>query len=412
MHTGALVQKFKTLIFLGDGMADEPVEALGGRTPLQYAHTPAMDSIARDGRSGTLVTLLDGFPTSSEVANMSVLGCDVPTEYCGRGPIEAAGRGIHLEPTDIAFRVNLTTMENGVLRDFSGGHVSDKDSEELILALNRELGTNKVRFHHGVSYRNILVLSDPGFSPRVKTEKPDDHHGDRASDFMPVAIDQAANETVAVLRKLILDAQAVLENHPVNRRLASAGRAAVNGIWPCGGGRAGAMRTLREKYGISSAVITAVDVIKGLGHCLGMDVIDVPGATGYIDTNYEGKADAAIEALSTHDFVYLHLEAIDEVSHEQNLQKKIKTIEDFDSRVISRVLSSISPETSVAVLADHPVPVRTGKHTRNPVPVAVRIAGKTHDGVEQYDETSCLKGGLGAMRGPDLMNLFFAACCL
>lgn len=401
------MKKQKTVIFLGDGMADEPVDALGGKTPLQYSRTPAMDSIARSGRSGTLSTLLEGYPTSSEVANMSVLGCDIPTEYCGRGPIEAAGRGIPLGKDDMAFRVNLTTVEDGILRDFSGGHVSDEDSSSLILALNQELGNSVIKFHHGVSYRNILVLSDPGLSPRVKTEKPDDHHGDRVSDFLPQAAEPAAAETAALLRKLIVDARAVLANHPVNKRLAAEGRPLVNGIWPCGGGRAGAIRTLREKYGITSAVISAVDVIKGLGRCLGMDVVEVPGATGYIDTNYEGKADAAVAALATHDFVYLHVEAIDEVSHAQDLQKKIMAIEDFDSRAIARVLSAVGAEVNVAVLADHPVPVRIGKHTRNPVPVAVRKAGMGPDDVMQYDEISCLKGGLGAMHGPGLMNLLF-----
>ncbi|MEI6971237.1 MAG: cofactor-independent phosphoglycerate mutase [bacterium] len=402
------MNKRKTVIFLGDGMADEPVEAIGGKTPLQYARTPAMDSIARDGRSGTLSTLLEGFPTSSEVANMSVLGCDVPTEYCGRGPIEAAGRGIPLGPGDIAFRVNLTTVDDGgVLRDFSGGHVGDDDAAELIKALNSELGAGGVRFHQGVSYRHILVLSDPRFSPRVKTEKPDDHHGDRVVDCLPRAIEPAAEETAALLRKLISDAADILVRHPVNKRLASEGRQLVNGIWPCGGGRAGALKTLREKYGISSAVISAVDVIKGLGRCLGMDVLEVPGATGYIDTNYEGKADAAVKALETHDLVYLHVEGIDEVSHEQNLQKKIAAIEDFDSRIIARVLSAAGTGVDAAVLADHPVPVRLGKHTRNPVPVAVRMAGSKPDGIMQYDEISCLKGGLGAMNGPGLMNLLF-----
>ena len=170
------MKRNKTIIFLGDGMADEPIEELGGKTPLQYAHTPAMDSIASHGRSGTLSTLLDGFPTSSEVANMSVLGCDVPTEYCGRGPIEAAGRGISLGAGDMAFRVNLTAVDrDGILRDFSGGHVSDADASSLIQELNLKLGTDRIKFHHGVSYRNILVFSDPGLSTRVKTEKPDDH---------------------------------------------------------------------------------------------------------------------------------------------------------------------------------------------------------------------------------------------
>jgi 2,3-bisphosphoglycerate-independent phosphoglycerate mutase len=397
----------KTIIFLGDGMADEPVPELGGKTPLQHARTPAMDSIARDGCSGTLLTLPPGFPTSSEVANMSVLGCDLPTEYCGRGPLEAAGKNIRLGKDDKAFRLNLTSVENGILKDFSGGHVDQATASELIKMLNDHFGSDVVTFYPGVSYRNILVLSGPVFSHKVKAEKPDDNHGEYVADHMPAALEPEAEPTAAFLRKLMVEAPAVLEKSDANKRHAKEGKPLVNGVWPWSGGKAGSLRTVREKYGITGAVISAVDVIVGLGRCLGMDVIPVPGATGYIDTNYEGKADAAIKALQTHDLVYLHLEAIDEVSHEKNLLNKIRAIENFDSRVVGRVLAAIGAGVNAAVLPDHPVPVIMGKHTRTPVPVAVRMVNRRPDGVQVFDEIACKEGSLGAMKNGDLMNLLF-----
>ena len=397
----------KTIIFLGDGMADEPVPELGGKTPLQYANTPAMDSIARDGSSGTLLTLPPGFPTSSEVANMSVLGCDLATEYCGRGPLEAAGRHIALGPDDKAFRLNLVTVKDGLLRDYSGGHIDQASADELIRALNANFAGPAVHFYPGVSYRTILVLSGPDFSHRVKTEKPDDNHGEDMADHMPSALEPDAEATSFFLRKLMKEAPAVLEACEVNRKRAAQGKPMANGVWPWSGGKVGSLKTLKEKYGIAGAVISAVDVIVGLGRVLGMDVIHVPGATGYIDTNYEGKADAAIEALKTHDFVYLHLEAIDEVSHEKDLQNKIRAIENFDRRVIGRVLAAVGQGVNAAVLPDHPVPVAIGKHTRLPVPVAVRMAGRAPDAVQTFDEIACKQGSLGAMQNGDLMNLLF-----
>lgn len=397
----------KTIIFLGDGMADEAVPELGGRTPLQVARTPGMDRIAREGRSGTLMTLPPGFPTSSEVANMSVLGCDLPTEYCGRGPLEAAGRGVPLNPDDTAFRVNLVTTENGVLRDFSGGHIAPADAALLIEALNGHFAGPKVRFYPGVSYRNLLVLSGVPYGPHVKTEKPDDNHGERVNDHLPRPTGPEGEETAQILRRMIAEAREVLTHHPVNRRLAAEGKPMANGIWPWSGGRAGALRKLRDVYGVRGAVISAVDVISGLGRCLGMEAIAVPGATGYTDTNYEGKAAAAIKALDTFDFVYLHLEAIDEVSHEQDLHKKIRAIEDFDARIIVPVLDALGPSLNAAVLPDHPVPIATGRHTRTPVPVAVRMAGVPPDGVACFNETDCLSGSLGALRGDGLMRILF-----
>ena len=386
--------KRKVIVFLGDGMADEPVPELSNRTPLQAAQKPAMDRIAREGRSGTLLTLPEGFPTSSDVANMSVLGCDLRTELCGRGPLEAASQGIVLGAHDLAFRMNLVTVDaDGILRDYSGGQISRADAARAVAQLNAALGAEKIRFHTGVSYRNLLILSGPEFSPEVACDKPDDNHGNPVAEHLPRAKSPAGERTAVVLRDLMARARVVLQDFQ------------AHAIWPWSGGRAGAIHKLTECYGVSAAVISAVDVINGLGRCMGMDVIRVPGATGYIDTNYEGKADAAIEAIRSHDFVFVHVEAPDEVSHAQDARLKVRVIEDFDRRLVGRVLAAVDPSVTLAVLPDHPVPIRTGKHTRTPVPVAVRHAGWQPDGVQTYDEEACLHGALGALKGREFMDL-------
>ena len=399
-------ERHKTIIFLGDGMADEPIPALAGKTPLQHARTPAMDSIAARGASGTVFTLPQGFPSSSDVANMSVLGCDLETEFCGRGVLEAVARGIPLGSEDIAFRCSLVSVKDGFLADSAGGHISQHDAETAIAALNAELGSDTVRFHTGVSYRNLLVLSGKRHSTGVTCEKPDDHNGSEVAYHPPRPlftphIGWAESErrkwTVKVLCQIIADSERILT--PLGLP--------ANAVWPWSPGRAGTFTPLAEKYGITAAAVSAVDVIKGLGISLGMDVITVPGATGYIDTNYEGKADAAIEAIKTHDLVFVHVEAIDEVSHSCDLQMKIKAIEDFDSRLISRVMSACGDNIRYVVLPDHPVPVATGKHTREPVPVSVCGPAVTPDTVQTYDETAALSGSIGALHGPDFMSLLW-----
>jgi 2,3-bisphosphoglycerate-independent phosphoglycerate mutase len=386
----------KTILFLGDGMADEPLPELGNRTPLQVAVKPHMDAIAAHGRSGTLLTLPEGFPTSSDVANMSVLGCDLSREMCGRGPLEAASKDIPLGPHDVCFRVNLVSVNPaGILTDFSGGHISQADAEAAILLLNRSLGTSQIRFYPGVSYRNLLVLSGPEFSAAIKCDKPDDNHSNLVSQHMPKAVSPEAEPTAKVLCDLMKAASELLKGK------------AANGIWPWSGGKTGSMRKLTERFGISAAVISAVDVINGLGRCLGMDVVKAPGATGYIDTNYESKADATLAAIQTHDFVFVHVEAIDEVSHAQDVKLKIRTIEDFDRRLIGRVLKSADPATTFVVLPDHPVPIATGRHTRTPVPVSVWKPNSQPDGTPSYDEVSCGRGALGSLKGDGLMRLLF-----
>ena len=394
----------KTVIFLGDGMADEAIPELDGLTPLQHASTPAMDHIARIGRSGTLFTLPSEFPTSSDVANMSVLGCHLPTEYCGRGPVEAAGRGIELGPEDKAFRVNLIYQEEGRLIDYSAGQLDQAIADAAIDRLNDHFGSDTVRFYKGVSYRHIMVLSGPEWTHEIHTEKPDDHQGDMMKDNLPSGEHEG---TVTLLHRIIDESPALFADIPGNVALAAEGRRHGNAAWPWNGGILRPVRSLQERHGISSAVISAVDVVVGLGRILGMDVIPVEGATGYIDTNWEGKADACIEALKTHDFVYLHVEGIDEVSHEQSLEKKLFGIEAFDARCMSRVIDAVGDDLNMAVLPDHPVPISIGKHTRTPVPVSVSMAGMTPDEIQTYSEVDAPNGTLGALEGDGLMKLLF-----
>ncbi len=384
-------------------MADEPLDALGGRTPLQAANVPNMDWIAAHGRCGEMLTLPDGYPTSSDVANMSVLGGDLTKELCGRGPLEAASQGIEMGPDDVLYRVNLITVApDGTLADFSGGHVGAAEQHEAIDLLNEKIaGVWKgnegewIRFHAGVSYRNLLQLHGKAFSgTEVAYDKPDDNSGNPVAEHLPRAKSPGGEYTAQVLRDITARAAEVL-----------AGRAA-NGIWPWSGGKAGAIHSVSAKYGIKGAIVAAVDVINGLGRTMGLDVIKVPGATGYIDTNYEGKADAAIKAIRDgYDFVYVHIEATDEVSHAQDLKLKMKAIEDFDSRIIGRVRAALGDSVAYCVLPDHPVPIRLGKHTRTPVPVAIYQPGVPPDDVQSYDEIASPKGCLGHLKGGDLMDI-------
>ena len=395
--------KSKTILFLGDGMADEPLETLGGKTPLQAARVPNMDWIAAHGRCGEMLTLPEGFPTSSDVANMSVLGGDLAKELCGRGPLEAASQGIAMGPDDVVFRMNLITVApDGTLADFSGGHIGATEQQEAIALLNAKIADTWkgnegefIRFYAGVSYRNLLLLHGPVFSgTAVAYDKPDDNSGNPISEHLPCAKSPEGEYTARVLRDVTARAAEVL-----------AGRGA-NGVWLWSGGKAGAIHSIARRYGVKGAIVAAVDVINGLGRTMGLDVIKVPGATGYIDTNYEGKADAAIKAIRDgYDFVYVHIEATDEVSHAQDLKLKLQAIEDFDSRLIGRVRAALGDTVAYCVLPDHPVPLRLGKHTRTPVPVAVYQPGVAPDAVATYDEIGCPQGALGHLEGSALMDL-------
>lgn len=396
----------KAIIFLADGMADDPLEELGGKTPLEYAATPGMDTIARKGCSGTFLTLPAGLPTSSDVANMSVLGFRPEINYPGRGPIEAAAQGIELGPDDVAWRCNLVyASSDGVLRDYSAGHISEADAAVLMKALEDELGSDEVTFYPGVSYRNLLVLHGRRFSPAVNYFKPDSSQDMPLDELRlsPADGSREAADTAAFLRDLEEKAAALLEAHPVN----AGKKAPANRIWPWSPGRRPRLPAFGVQYGgRTGAVISAVDVIRGIGRCSGMDVIDVPGATGFIDTNYKGKADAAVKAVDKYDLVYLHLEAIDECSHMGDLKLKLRAIEEFDRFIVTPVLTALAGRGDVnfAVLPDHPVPIKLRKHTTTPVPVAAMGPGFAPDGITSFSERLAPSGSLGALDGDALVR--------
>ena len=300
----------KHIIILGDGMADEPIEALGGKTPMQYAKTPYMDKLAELGVTGQMKTVADGFHPGSEVANMAVLGYDLPSVYEGRGVLEAASIGVALQPGEMAMRCNLICVEGDILKNHSSGHISTEEADELIQCLNERLGFDRVKFYTGVSYRHLLVIK--GGDKRLDCTPP---HDVPLHPFRPLMIKPEvpeARETADLLNELILKSQEILKDHPVNLKRMAAGKDPANSIWPWSPGYRPAMRTMREMYGFGKgSVISAVDLIRGIGVYAGLEVLHVEGATGLYDTNYEGKAHAALEALKTNDFVYLHIEASD-----------------------------------------------------------------------------------------------------
>ncbi|MFP4579693.1 MAG: cofactor-independent phosphoglycerate mutase [Candidatus Sumerlaeia bacterium] len=406
----------KYVVFLGDGMADEPMDALSGKTPLMVADTPNMDALARRARFGTFLSLPDAFPTSSDVANLSVLGYDLAEAYQGRGPLEAASQGIVLKENQIALRCNLIhSSDDGVLVDYSGGQIGGDEAAQLIDALNECFGSDKVRFHTGVSYRNLLVLTGDEFSADFHYEKPDDHPGDAWAELLPKGeAGTPGGRTAEFLRKIMVESVELLNAHPVNRARAEKGLRTANMCWFWSAGRKPQMRAFQEMYGKSGAVISAVDVIKGIGVLGDMEVVEVEGATGYIDTNYEGKARAAVEALKRHDFVYLHVEAVDEVSHAGDLDLKIKTISEFDKRLIGAFLREFGDmdRLALAVLPDHPVPVKICKHTRTPVPVMFVHPGVESDNVGRerplcYNEIDAPEGSIGLLKKDGVMQVLF-----
>ena len=394
----------KTVLVLTDGMADEPLPELGGKTPVEYANTPNMDTIAREGACGLFRSLPEGFPTSSDVANMSVMGYDPAVYYSGRGPLEALSQGIDLQPDDIAWRCNLVWVNNGVLMDYSAGHIENNLARQIIADLAKEFNCDDFTFYPGVSYRNLLVLHGKKFTEKIVYEKPDDSQGKKVSKLLlkPAGNTPESRQTVTLLNNLMKNSRKFLENHPLNK-----GREGpANMIWLWSPGKRPHFPSFADKYnGVKAAIISAVDVIFGLGQCAGMDIIRVPGATGFIDTNYEGKADAAINALKDHDFVYLHVEAADECSHMGDLQLKLKAIEDIDYRLIGRLRRQLpNAPVTLAVLPDHPVPIKLRVHTRDPVPVAIYGPHIAKDHCERYSEPVAATGALGFLEGDKLMK--------
>lgn len=410
----------KHIIILGDGMADHPIERLGGKTPLQAAVTPALDRIAREGVTGMLVTVPEGFPPGSEVANTAILGYDLNEVYEGRGPLEAASIGYEMEPGDLAVRCNIISLgENGEILNHHGGHLTTDEGRELIEYLDKELGSERVRFVPGIQYRHLLIIK--GGNKHIECAPPHDHPGELSQGLLPVAGEDMPEEpqrltpeqTANLLCDLISRSQQLLSTHPINQKRKAEGKPAANSIWPWSPGYRPAMKKLREIYPTlgNGAVISAVDLIKGIGHYAGLEVIEVEGATGLADTNYEGKARAAIDALRRSDFVFLHLEATDEAGHDGDLDLKIKAIEYLDSRVVKPILEETSKweePVRIALLPDHPTPVESRIHVAEPVPVAIFTPGGQADDTAAYDEISCSAGSLGTLRLKEFMDLFMS----
>lgn len=394
----------KYIVLLGDGMPDEGIAALGGKTPLQFANTPAMDFMAQRGRLGMAKTIPTGYPPGSDVANLSVFGYDPRTCYTGRSPLEAASMGVDLGPDDVAFRLNLVNLrhedETVYMGDYSSGHIGTEEGQELVMALARELGDDEFEFHPGVSYRHLLVWRNG--KSRLDLTPPHDITGKCIDPYLP------KGEGADVLLRLMHESQSILSDHPLYNQRLDAGKTPANSIWLWGHGTAPKMETYQEKFGLTGAVISAVDLVRGIGVYAGLEIIKVPGATGYLDTNYQGKADAALDALERHDFVYLHVEAPDESSHSGSVENKVQAIEDFDAQIVAPIMEGIKKfgEYRILCTPDHPTPIRLMTHTSNPVPFIIYGGEETPDvGVVGYDEESAGKTGLFLEEGFRLMEL-------
>ncbi len=395
----------KYIIILGDGMSDRPLPELDGRTPLMVADTPNMDMLAAKGRCGKFITVPEDMHPGSAVANLAVLGYDAREVFQGRGVLEAASMGVELTPDDLAMRCNLICIENGKIKNHSAGHISTEEATELIEELNRTIGNRKMVFHPGVSYRHLFVMKNG--SDEISCTPPHDVPG---THFMKVLIKgntDKGTETAGILNGLILKSQVVLDKHPVNQKRIEEGKDPANSIWFWSPGHRPQMKTLQELYGLKGAVISAVDLVKGLGIYAGMDVIDVEGATGLYDTNYEGKAIAAVEALADHDLIYLHVEATDEAGHEGDIDLKIRTIEYLDKRIVKYVMektAEMDEPVTIAITPDHGTPCAVRTHVHDPVPFIIYNPKQEPDSVSRYDEESVKRGIYGTISGAQFMN--------
>jgi len=399
----------KTIIILGDGMADEPIAALGNKTPLQVAKKPYIDMLAAKGKSGELDTIPPGFKPGSEIANLSVLGYDVPKVFEGRGSLEAASIGVDIFPGEMAMRCNLICIEDGKIKNHSAGHISSEEAAELMKFLDKELNDGKVSFYPGVSYRHLLKLK--GGDKNLNCTAPHDVPGTLFRDVLIKAESSEAQETADYLNELIIKSQELLKDHPVNKKRIAEGKDPANSIWPWSPGYRPQMQTLQELFGIKNgSVISAVDLIMGIGVYAGLKQIHVEGATGLYDTNYEGKAQAAIEALKDDDLVYLHIEASDEAGHEGDYELKIKTIEYLDNRVVGPIYEATKgweEPVTIAILPDHPTPCAIKTHTNKPVPFLIFRSNGISDNVQVYDEFESPKGAYGLIKGREFMETLF-----
>ncbi len=408
----------KHLIILGDGMADWHVPSLNNKTLLQHADTPAMDWLAHHGRNGLLKTIPDGFHPGSEVANSSILGYDQHIVYEGRGPLEAASIGVTLEEGDLALRCNLVCIEGDMLKNHSCGRLETEEGDILIQFLNEHLANERVHFYTGVQYRHLLVIK--GGDKRLRCVPPHDIPLQPWRDNQIQAETPEAEETAALLRDLVIRSQQLLPTHELNKERARDGKDMASSIWPWGGGYRPQMIPLTERFTQihHGSVITAVDLIRGIGRYAGLRVINVPGATGLYDTNFEGKAQAAIDALlgtdpdspaGGDDFVYLHVEASDEAGHDGSIPLKLQTIEDLDHRLIQPILTALKDKVAIALLPDHPTPCSHRTHTAEPIPFCIYYPGIEPDSVQTFDEDAAKDGAYGLLEGDEFIELFMHA---
>lgn len=399
----------KYIIILGDGMSDEPIEGLGNKTPLQAAQTPYMDMLAGNGKNGLLNTVPDGFSPGSEIANLSVLGYDIPSVYEGRGVLEAASMGVDILPDEVAMRCNLVCLDGEYLKNHSAGHITTPEATELIHYLNEKLGGNQFSFHPGVSYRHVLKIK--GGSKNIVCTPPHDIPEKPYQPYLIKPGSSNAEATADALNRLIYASREILSDHPINKKRIAEGKDPANSIWPWSPGYRPKMKRLTDMFPINSgSVISAVDLIRGIGVYAGLEVIMVEGATGLYDTNYEGKAKAAIEALKQKDFVYLHIEASDEAGHEGDVPLKVKTIEYLDSRIIKPIYEEIkdwNEPVTIAILPDHPTPCAIRTHTRDAVPFLIWHRDIQPDSVQTYDEFAAKEGSYGLLYADQFMNTIF-----
>ena len=396
----------KYILIIGDGMADYPIPELENLTPLQAAKKPNIDKITSHGRSGLLKTIPDGLKPGSDVAILSILGYDPKKVYTGRGPFEAVARGIKLKENDVAFRCNLITEKDGIISDYSAGHISTKEASELIKTIKENIEEpNKIEFHSGLDYRHFMILKNSPEALLIETTPPHDATGTRISSIMPKAKSNKSKTIAKKLREKIIQSKKVLDLHPVNISRIKTGKKPGNMIWPWSGGKKPSLESFQKKYGLKAAVISAVDLVKGIGIYSKMQIINVPGATGLHNTNYEGKAEYALKALKENDLVFIHVEAPDEAGHSKDYKQKIETIEDLDKRLIGKILRNLKEPYAIAILSDHLTPCKIGTHTKDPVPFTIYSPLIKSDKNKKFDEIAVKSGGFGLIDNMSLISI-------
>ncbi|MCF7877841.1 MAG: cofactor-independent phosphoglycerate mutase [Candidatus Omnitrophica bacterium] len=395
----------KQIIIVPDGAADKPIEELGGKTPLEAAETPNIDSLAKKGILGRVKTVPKGFIPASDIANLSLLGYDPEKYYSGRGPLEAANIGVELGENDLAFRCNFVTNADGKLFDYSAGHIRDKEAKILIDYLNKEIKTSELEFFFGTSYRNLALFKN---SKNLKIDKtkcfaPHDIIGKKISKYLP------SGKNSNILKEVMEASSAILPEHEVNKVRIDLGENPANMVWLWSGGPKANMPLFKDLFGLDGAVISAVDLIKGIGKIIGLDVLEVEGANGYYDTNYAGKAQAAIDALKDLDFVFVHIEATDEAGHNQDLRMKIACLERIDKLVVGKIIKALEgQEYKILITPDHPTPLSSRTHTSEPVPFLLSGSNFSQGDFSSYSEKSAQESSLYFDKGTELIRYFLS----